>query len=258
MGDDRLTAFRRRFALRIDQQIVEALVQQNILFAWSGRNRFRDGTVLRGRTHAVVEPYSLFETSDRICTIGAFSYMRSQPQLDMSIGRYCSIGTGLRVLGTTHPVERFTTSPLTYDRGFFDSLGIAPTEQIAELAPNPAVTICDDVWIGQNASLRPGVTIGTGAVVAACALVTKDIPPYEIWGGVPAKRIRPRFPEAIAARLLDSRWWDFHAQTIRNLPMAGPVEAFLDALDACRAAGTGQILPRETRTFYGVVRSIVT
>ena len=71
----------------------------------------------------------------------------------------------------------------------------------------PLTTIGNDVWIGAHAQIKSGITIGTGSIVAAGAVVTKDVPPYAIVGGVPAKIIRYRFPEETVEKLLKSEWW---------------------------------------------------
>ena len=93
------------------------------------------------------------------------------------------------------------------------------------------VTIGNDVWIGHGAVILPGVSIGTGAVIGANAVVTKDVPPYMIVAGVPAKILRPRFDEKTVERLLQSAWWDWSVELIyKALPDIQTMEinAFLD------------------------------
>ena len=77
------------------------------------------------------------------------------------------------------------------------------------------IVVGNDVWIGYEAVILSGVTIGDGAIVAARAVVTKDVPPYAIVGGVPAKIIRPRFPEDVIKRLQSLRWWDWPEEKLQ-------------------------------------------
>ncbi|WP_302847835.1 CatB-related O-acetyltransferase [Azotobacter beijerinckii] len=90
----------------------------------------------------------------------------------------------------------------------------------------------NDVWIGANVSLMPGVTIGDGSVVATASVVTKDIPAYEIWGGNPAKFIKKRFSDETISVLKLLEWWRFHPRDLAKFPMNEPanfINAFLPA-----------------------------
>jgi len=90
----------------------------------------------------------------------------------------------------------------------------------SELSEKPeGVTIGNDVWLGQQVRLMPGVTIGDGVIVATRAVVTKDLEPYGIYGGIPARLIRKRFSEQIIAALLEIKWWNWSLDKIkRNTP----------------------------------------
>ena len=92
------------------------------------------------------------------------------------------------------------------------------------------VIIGNDVWIGRNAIIMDGVEIGSGAVVASGAIVTKDVPPYAIVGGVPAKVIRYRFDEQTIERLIESRWWDYPDEFIENELKFDDIEQCLSVL----------------------------
>jgi Fe-S-cluster formation regulator IscX/YfhJ len=92
------------------------------------------------------------------------------------------------------------------------------------------INIEHDVWIGENVTIAPGVTIGTGSVIAARTLVTKSVPPYSIVGGNPGRIIRDRFNSQIVSRLLESQWWTLSPAILRQLDMSSPI-AFLDGFD---------------------------
>lgn len=100
----------------------------------------------------------------------------------------------------------------------------------------PMPTIGCDVWIGDNVMIKRAVTIGHGAVLAAASVVTKDVPPYAIVGGVPAKVIRYRFDEKLIGRFLRAEWWRCAAPDLDELPVSDP-DRFLDAFENEMAAG---------------------
>lgn len=121
-----------------------------------------------------------------------------------TVGAYCSVGRELIVRRRDHPVDRLSQSPLFYNR----SLGLVRRDTIESDRDNP-LEIGHDVWIGDRVTVLSGCKrIGNGAIVAAGAVVTRDVPPYTIVGGVPAKPIRERFPEALARRVEATRWWE--------------------------------------------------
>ena len=152
-------------------------------------------------------PFSLgaFSTISPTDGIGHFLH-------NVTIGRYCSIAAGVWVAPDEHPVEWLTTSPVSYGGRVFPwaerMLGRPNAACMASDHCRP-VTIGNDVWIGCGAFIKGGVTIGDGAVVAAHAVVVKDVPPYAIVGGVPAKVIRYRFDEATVKELLELKWWNY-------------------------------------------------
>ncbi|MFH1498608.1 MAG: CatB-related O-acetyltransferase [Verrucomicrobiota bacterium] len=120
----------------------------------------------------------------------------------INIGSYCSFAGEVSIMGGgEHRIDWVTTYPLR----------VLHDEPLANQDGHPAskgpTTIGNDVWIGYRATILSGVTIGDGAVVAAAAVVTKDVPPYHIVGGNPAKIIRARFEPHIIEALLDIRWW---------------------------------------------------
>ena len=144
------------------------------------------------------------------------------------IGKFCSIAKNVSIGTTMHPVHALTTHPVSYT-GEEDGLNIPPENRV-EFQNKRPVHIGNDVWIGLNVAIMDGVSIGDGAVIGAGAVVTKDIPPYAIAVGVPARVIKYRFDEKTVARLLKTRWWDRSPEVIAQLPQ-GDVPAALDFLE---------------------------
>jgi len=145
----------------------------------------------------------------REVTVGDFSYFeRHAEAIYTTIGKFCSIAANTRINALEHPVERATTHKVTYrPNEYFRYLGV--DQDFLARRRQKHVTIGNDVWIGHGAVVLPGVTIGNGAVVGANAVVTRDVAPYTIVGGAPARAIRPRFAEDIARRLAALAWWDW-------------------------------------------------
>lgn len=147
-----------------------------------------------------------------------------------TIGKFCSIAAHTRINPGNHPMERITQSHVTYRASQFFDGEEDEVDFFARRRARP-VTIGHDVWIGHGAIVLPGRTIGTGAVVAGGAVVTKDVAPYTIVAGNPARVVRRRFPEAIAERIAALAWWDWSRERLREaLPdmRALDVEAFLE------------------------------
>ena len=129
------------------------------------------------------------------------------------IGRFCSIACGARFLfnSANHTQRSLSTYifPVLFEEWDLD------VNRIPEAWDNRGdIIVGNDVWIGYEAVILAGVTIGDGAIIAARAVVTKDVPPYTIVGGVPARPIRKRFPQPEIDRLLALRWWDWPAEKI--------------------------------------------
>ena len=121
-----------------------------------------------------------------------------------SVGTYCSVGRDLIVRRRNQPVDRLSQTPLFYNR----RLGLVRRDTISADRENP-LTIGNDVWIGDRVTILAGCrSIGNGAVVAAGSVVTKDVAPYAVVGGVPAKRLRDRFSTELQVRLDATRWWE--------------------------------------------------
>lgn len=139
-------------------------------------------------------------------TIGDRSYIQKNSTIhSTSVGNYCSIASNVTIGLANHPINMVSTSPVFYDSS--QPLPFFFTDQ--KLTENilPRTIIESDVWIGQGVMIKAGVCVGVGAVLGAGAVVVKDVAPYSIVCGCPAKHIRWRFDEKIRSGLIDSKWW---------------------------------------------------
>ena len=182
--------------------------------------------------------------------VGAFCNLSGGTLNHLRAGRYCSIATGVVIGAHAHPTDWLTTSRTAYypEVNGWDHL-MAPdrvTEIRAMSRPFPGscpvTTLEPDVWIGQGAFLKSGITVGTGAIIGARATVVKDVPPYAIVVGTPGRVLRLRFPEAVGERLLGSAWWRYSIYELFSAPM-DDVEAALDVIE--EKIATGAVLPYE-------------
>lgn len=167
-------------------------------------------------------------------TVGAFSYYDDQDETrdfftrnvlhhydfigdHLHIGPFCAIAHGARIFmnGGTHAMYGFSTFPFNiFGHGWEE--GFDPATWTA--VHKGDTRIGADVWIGNSATIMPGVTIGAGAIIAANATVTRDVPPYAIAAGNPAQTVKQRFDDSTIARLLEIAWWDWPVDKItRNL-----------------------------------------
>jgi acetyltransferase-like isoleucine patch superfamily enzyme len=183
----------------------------------------------------------------RSSSLGAFSYVAGQSQLRyVSMGRYCALGDNLLAGPPEHPTHWLGTSAWFYDDVFEQGL----TPAAIDFEPQKPITIGNDVWIGSRATILGGVTIGDGAIVALGAVVTKDVEPYTIVGGVPAKPIRRRFEDGLIEDLLGFRWWRFDLGAARRGGLAidwnQPARA-LSQLREAEAAGKLSLIPGDRK-----------
>ena len=133
----------------------------------------------------------------------------------LTIGKFCSIACGAKFLFTSGNHSMQSLSTYTFPL-FFDQWGL-DAKNICDAWDNKGDTVIgNDVWIGYEAVIMPGVKIGDGAVIGTRAVVTKDVPPYTIVGGVPAKPIRKRFDDATIEKLEALRWWDWDEEKIKR------------------------------------------
>jgi acetyltransferase-like isoleucine patch superfamily enzyme len=219
---------------------------------WAGEARGLMGTLEFER------PAYLFDARRiKNVKLGAFSYINGQftsSLYDCRVGRYCSIAESAVIGPYEHPTDGLTLHTFAFSGPkefppffrFPDYQRLARDDDPLEAANARTTEIGHDAWIGAGAFIKRGVRIGHGAVVAAHAVVTRDVPDYAIVTGTPAKVQRLRFADDIVARLLRLEWWRYdlaphkHAVDFRRMPEA------LDRLDALHADGHLQLLQPET------------
>lgn len=176
-----------------------------------------------------ISPLSLFDENsviDSRVLINRFSIIR-KTKIDkytyigpkcsfnnVEIGSYCSISKNINIGFSTHPIEFISTSPIFFSPKNGTGYKWVNLKTFND-SPNKTY-IGNDVWIGANSSIMSGVTIGDGAIIAAHAVVTKDVEPYSIVGGVPAKIIRKRFDDETIMVLLKTKWWQLKDELIRR------------------------------------------
>ena len=184
----------------------------------------------------------------RGCRIGRFTYgykdlMRFFP-LARDIGRYCSIN-GTAKIWNNHPMGYVTTSPILDSPHLLNWEEYIRVKQLVEqygnnynnaefeaskIRDNQEVIIGNDVWIGANVVILPGVKIGDGAILAAGAVVNRDVEPYSVVGGVPAKIIKYRFDKTVIDELMRIKWWEWeHEEIVKNIEFLYVVNGFIGA-----------------------------
>jgi len=167
-------------------------------------------------------------------TFGDYSYVGNDSEIIYTtIGRFCSLAAHLRINPGNHPLERVALHHFTY-RSRMYGLGEDDPDFFDWRRDHP-VTLGHDVWIGHGAIVLPDVRIGNGAVVAAGAVVTKDVPDFTIVAGVPAQPIRQRFSDDLIERLNALVWWDWDSQTLKarlNDFRSLSIETFLERYES--------------------------
>lgn len=140
-------------------------------------------------------------------SLGDFTYVSSgSVVLEAEIGNFCSIGPNVRIAPGKHPTSKIvSTHPAIYSNPDYCLKNFSDTDKHK---PYRKVKIGNDVWICANAVISDGLTVGDGAIIAANAVVTKDVAPYSIVGGIPARHIRYRFDQDQIDFLLNNKWWE--------------------------------------------------
>lgn len=147
-------------------------------------------------------------------TIGRYTYTCYDDEIvNCEIGQFCSISDEVVIGGAEHPIAWVSTSPV-----FQNVKHSGPKRKFSEFEFEgiKKTVIGNDVWIGRRAIIKAGVTVGDGVVIGSGSVVTKDIPPYAIVGGVPAKILKYRFGEETIKELLQSEWWNMRDEVIER------------------------------------------
>jgi chloramphenicol O-acetyltransferase type B len=177
-----------------------------------------------------IEYFIICTDKKRTYTIGRGSY--GEPEIldwddgtSLHIGNFCSISADVKIfLGGDHRPDWVTMFPFP---AFWTDI---PSDTACRRTKGNVI-IEHDVWIGRSATILSGVTLGTGCVIGANAVVSKDIPPYAIAVGNPAKIVRKRFSDDVIARLLETRWWEWPDEMLRKampLLLSSDLEGFLE------------------------------
>lgn len=147
--------------------------------------------------------------------VGAYSYISPNTEVENAeIGRFCSIADHCRIGMGTHNIDQISTSPIFTQK--VNGAKVRWVDENVNDSPLLKVSIGNDVWVGSRAMILGGVSIGDGAVVAAGAVVTKDVPAYAIVGGVPAKIIKHRFSKELIDRLVELKWWNYSEAVLKE------------------------------------------
>ncbi len=150
-------------------------------------------------------------TNIRYSSIGKYSYVAKNTSIiHAQVGSFCSIAGGVSVGGGAHNMYAVSTSPVFQKGHNIFNMNFANIN----FEPFKKTIIGDDVWIGNRAIVLQGVIIGNGSIVGAGSVVTRDIPPYEIWAGNPAKMIRKRFDDETIKKLTALQWWNWSDEKI--------------------------------------------
>ncbi|MBO1305895.1 antibiotic acetyltransferase [Enterococcus sp. 669A] len=186
---------------------------------------------------AEIEPFTIFVRGNHFHTMGAFSYSRSNLPVDTIVGRYSSIAPGVRRMGPNHPMDRFTTSQVTYETknislNTYKEKWHDQFETAANQLKCQPIVIGNDVWIGENVTFSSkGITVHDGAVIAANSIVTKDVPPYAVVAGCPAQILNFRFSPECIHQLLELKWWEYDFGQFSTIRGDEPIEAFIEKID---------------------------
>ena len=166
-------------------------------------------TILGNHTN-VVAPYFLHHVE-----LGDYSYVaRNVNASNVKFGKFCSIGPNFCCGLGLHPTDGISTAPMFYSKAKQNGVSLVKDVVYAE---QKQTKIGNDVFIGANVTIIDGVTIGDGAVIGAGAVVVKDIPPYAVAGGVPAKVIKYRFNQDIIEKLLKLQWWNWSDKELQKV-----------------------------------------
>lgn len=215
----------------------------NIIKGWINKNKIKHKVIIEKKVN--VDHLSHFEGFNRLAMgcgiyntfIGYGSYVGAETKLEnVRVGRYTCIGPRVRIIIGEHPLDFVSMHPAFYSTRCQAGFSFVKEQRIEEFryidkGENVSVIIGNDVWIAADCRILEGVTIGDGAAILAGAVVTEDVPPYAIVGGVPAKIIKYRFSEEKIQELLKIKWWRLNVEVLKeNVNTFMNIDDFIERL----------------------------
>lgn len=189
-----------------------------------------------------IEPYTqIVSNGGLLYTCGSFSYsLGARLPLTTQIGRYCSIAPCTAFSPGRHDMKRFTTSPIALSNPteigiFAEGNNLLNRTDFHEI--RSPIVIENDVWIGKDVLIKPGVRIGNGAVIGERTIVTHDVEPYSIVAGSPGIIRKTRFTDNEIVALLECEWWKYHYQDFRGINGHDEIKVFLEKFNELKALG---------------------
>lgn len=162
-------------------------------------------------TKSLVQRFTVLRNT----TLGDYTYVGYNSTMNnVTIGKFCSISKNVNIGLGTHPINFVSTSPIFFS--LRNGTGYSWVDKTYFVDTPARVIIGNDVWIGMNVTIMGGINVGDGSIIGSHALVTKDVPPYAIVGGVPAKIIKYRFPPEIIEKMIRSEWWNLSDQELKT------------------------------------------
>ncbi|HVS51285.1 MAG TPA: CatB-related O-acetyltransferase [Opitutaceae bacterium] len=212
------------------------------------RSYLAPGAVVRDRTTGIEHPIKVCARAEiyKNTVVGRYTYLKPGAIIypNTTVGRFCSIGRGVHIGPHTHPTNFLSTHPFQFYAGEFKE--DAPYQDVRRVPFDMSArrtSVGHDVWIGTNAIVMPGVTIGHGAIVGAGSIVTHDVPPYAIVVGTPARVLRYRFEEETVAALLELEWWNLPLHELQALPFDDIASCLRQLKEKAAAPKTDASLP---------------
>lgn len=195
------------------------------------KKRWSVGKKLELHKTTTIEEHVTFQHGFGLCSAGSFCEILSPLPVNAQLGRFISIAGGGNLLGYRHPIEKpfMSSAALHITREYLHSYQKEIAKRGKSLSIKPTKTaqphrtgllIGHDVWIGERVTLRGGISIGNGAVVAADTVVTKDVPPYAVVGGNPGEIIKYRFEQGLINLLEHSQWWNYELYELHKLDIS--------------------------------------
>lgn len=214
--------------------VVQSL--KRMIREWFVRRRFPQSRIYSGaivdeksqlNVHSVIFPNVVLIDS----SLGMCSYVQAHSVMcNTQIGPFCSIAGNVHIGLAMHPINMVSTNPVFYDNTQPLPYFFTKSKQFYEATPKTIIEA--DVWIGQGAMIKAGVKVGIGAVIGAGAIVTRDVSPYSVVVGVPAREVKKRFDDSTCKKLIDSKWWKFDDAKLEKIaPFFSDPQKFIEVLE---------------------------